>query len=675
MTIALLLACGPPPPPAPTASPPPTGDSGAVAPPVSERIEVWVTLDGEPVEGAWVGIGGGDHAYTGPDGRAQLWLGDGDRVIASHPEARTLSVPATDGARVELTRFATEDNPAYVFQDPGIPGERGTTAQCGHCHASMLVDWAASPHRTSASNPVVHDVFAGTSRHTDADACAQAGGRWLEGLEPGTRVPTGRCYLGAGTLPDLNPHCGDTVSCDTVATDTGGCADCHAPGIDGPVGGRSLLDATGRAYSEGIHCDVCHKVERVDLGAAPGIAGALQLLRPSEPSTMVGFDWAPLTFGPLPDVPNPRMGAVPREHFREAVFCAGCHESVQPALIPGQSLDPARWPDGLPVHSTYSEWAAGPYAPESPCQSCHMPPETRYGNAADLDLETPLIGVASGWFRAPGATRRHLWDGPRGDGPLLRLAAALDLETRIEEDDFVVDVTTTNVGAGHAIPTGEPMRSMILVVEARCDGEPLAPSGGDVVPDFGGALDQKAAGEDWTRWPGAQVGQLLRVVEEGPPRDYTGPLRFGDGSFSPEEKGLRVERYVGTSTIVGLDGDRVLLDRPLPEGDRVYRVDGAGLPDDGEPSRAWAGAPGFAFARVLVDAENQRQVPHHRAVDIAVDNRIPPLSSVTTTHRFSSDCAAPTAHARLIHRPYPLREAHRRGWDAQDRLMAEVMAP
>lgn len=670
----MLAGC----PPAPTPSdPPPTDsptpvDSGLPSTDLPETVDVTVTLDGVPVEGAWVTVGGGMRALTDANGVASVQP-DGTRwLIASHPEARTQATEArAETATIELTRFSLLDNPDYAFQDPGVPGERGTTAQCGHCHGSMVVDWAASPHRDSASNPVVHDVFAGTARYEDAAACTNAGGTWQQGIEPGTGAAVERCYLGAGTLPDLNPECGDPASC-AAAAETGGCADCHAPGIDGQLGGRSLLEATGLAYHEGIHCDVCHKAESVDLTAAPGVAGALRLLRPSEPSTSPAFAWAPLTFGPYPDVANPRMGASPRDHFRTASFCATCHELVQQAAIPGQSLDDARWPDGLPIHSTFSEWEQGVYAPSSPCQSCHMPPENRYGNSADLTIDAPLIDVASGWFRAPGSVRRHLWDGPRGDGPLLGLAAALDIDSQVAQGELVTTITTRNVGAGHAIPTGEPMRSLILVVEARCGSDVLTPIGGDVVPAFGGALDVRLAGEDWTTWPGAALGDRIRVVSRAGFRDYAGPGRFGDGSFTPEQKGMPVESYVGEATIVAMDGDVATLEPALPTGDVAYRVDGTGLPSDGEPSRAWAGAPGFAFARVLADAQGATQVPHHRAVDILSDNRLVPQGAFTTEHRFSSPCTDPSVTARLMHRAYPLVEARRRAWENTDRQMAEV---
>jgi len=662
-----------PPDPSPTVPIEHTADTGAPEVVGLNEVLVSVTLDGEPVGGAWVGVGGGMNTTTDPDGFATVTLDGGQTLVVSHPESRTLSAtPSGPTASVALLRFSRVDNPEYVFEDPGVAGELGDTSQCGHCHGSMVIDWTASPHRAAASNPVVHDVFAGTGQFFTESTCVLAGGVWREGIGPGTTAPADRCYLGDGTLPDLNDDCGVTVSCDAVASNTGGCADCHAPGVDGVLGGRSLLDAQGRSFTEGVHCDVCHKAESIDLGAPAGVAGALGILRPSEPGTSPVFEWDPLTFGPYPDVPNPRMGAVQRDHFRSAEFCAACHELTQPAQVDGEGLDPVRWPAGLPVHSTYSEWLAGAFAESSPCQSCHMPPDPRWGNAAELTEATAAVGLASGWWRAPGSVRRHLWDGPRGAEGLLDLAAALDLSATTDGGTTTVVVTTRNVGAGHAIPTGEPMRSLVLVVEARCGPSPLLAVGGDVVPSFGGALDERRADEDWSLWPGASVGDRIRVVSRAGWRDYSGPGPFGDGTFDVAAKGLPIEEWLGEAMVVSVSGDTVLLDAVLPPGDVAYRVDGSGLPSDGETSRAWAGAPGFAFARVLADAQGNRQVAHHRAVDIVSDNRLMPLQSAITTHRFAATCAEPVVTARLIHRPYPLAEARLRQWDARDQVMAEV---
>ncbi|MCB9761499.1 MAG: hypothetical protein H6739_16770 [Alphaproteobacteria bacterium] len=681
--LLLGMACKDDPEPTETASDStPTVDSvsDSTPEPTSFLVDVHITLDGEPVEGVVVAQGGAPERWlTDAGGDVRITFDntvEGDAVVvASHPEARILgafvTVPEGDAVSLvvlDLERYAAGDNLLYTFQDPGEPDIVDSTNQCSHCHVTLVDAWFGSPHRSSASNPRVQDLYAGVAAAwADAAACAAAGGQWLEGLAPGTRAPAERCYLGAGVLPDLNPDCAEDP-CDGQATAFGACADCHAPGIDGALGGRDLLEAEGFAYEDGVHCDVCHKVESIDLSAEAGVAGRLHLTRPSEELTGPLGPWEPLTFGPYDDVVNPRMGSVQRDHFREATFCAGCHELDQPALVPGVALDADRWPDGrLPVHSTYSEWAAGPMNPGVVCQSCHMPADADVGNAADLEneFEGVIIGIAAGWYRTPGAVRQHSWVGPRQpESRMLQLAATVDIEAERVDDAWEARVRVENAGPGHAIPTGEPLRSLLLTVTATCDGAPLDPVGGDVVPDYGGAVAERAG--DLSVWPEAQVGDRIRVAARGEGFvDYDGVGPFAtDGRFDADEKGIPVLSYVGEAEVIGVsEGGAVTTSPALPSGDVAWLV---------RDTRMLAGAPGWGFARVMVDADGARMAPHHRAVDVASDNRLKPRTAWTSTHRFDGGCEAPVFEATLLHRPLPLALAAERGWEAEDAVMVEA---
>jgi hypothetical protein len=662
-----------------------TSTETGATPDTLER-DVLVLLDGEPLEGALVMQGGtGVAVSTDADGRALATVDmtiPGEIVLmAAHELARTKATyPMFEQAGelvIELATIAPGDNEAYAFNDPGVPGVGGTTLQCGHCHVRLKDDWHGSPHRRAASNPVVHDIYAGAAASfADPGACASAGGQWWVGVIPGTGEPGSRCYLGAGALPDLNEGCGVIDACDAVASEFGACADCHAPAIDGVLGGRDLLEAVGISYEAGVHCDLCHKVESVDVEAPPGVAGRLQIHRPLEPTMSPGVGpWLPLAFGPYPDVPNPRMGVSARDHFTTAEFCAGCHQLDQAALVPGTSLDPLRWPGAtLPIHSTYEEWRAGPFFEVAPCPSCHMPADPEAGNGADLDADDiPLQGIARGWLRPPGAVRRHQWVGPRTpESGMLQLAAAIFIDKAIVGQTLTATVTVRNVGAGHAIPTGEPLRSLLLFVQARCGAAPQRAIAGDAIPEFGGWLDRKASPEDWSMWPGAQIGDVVRVVVDEGFVDYEGFGPFGDGSFDATQKGLPRLRVVGQATVVDVVGDVVTFDVPLPVGDLAYR----GRPDVfvGDPldAEAVAGAPGFAFARLLADADGEPFVPHHRAVDVVSDNRILPQQEWTSTHEFTVDCADPVVDAMLVHRAYPIELAAERGWANPQQVMVEV---
>jgi hypothetical protein len=664
-----------------------TDDSTPTDTRTSLPLRVVVTLDGKPVEGATVMQGGlHDEWTTGADGSVDLVADltvEGEAfIIAAHPEARTSGdhVPSdNESLSIALTRFSPIDNEDYVFRHPGTPELSVNTSFCAHCHMTIVEDWYASPHRESASNDVVHDVYAGAAAAYDDEAtCIAAGGRWAQGIGPGTAAAADRCYVGEGVLPTLNPGCEKVVgSCDETATEFGACADCHAPGIDGKLGGRSLLEATDIAYDYGVHCEVCHHVESIDLEAPAGVAGRLHILRPSEPTVVPGLgDWVPLTFGPWPDVPTPVMGAVERALFHDGSLCSGCHQLDQEVLVPGATADLTRWPDGrLPVHTTYLEWKTGPFGEaDVACAACHMPPDPEPGNGGDLGnvVDVPP-GVAAGWYRPAGSVRKHAWYGPRQpDSQMLQLAASLRIDASIEKDTVLASVTVRNVGCGHALPSGEPLRSMLLFVEATCDGEPLAAIGGAAVPDFGGWLDRKVAGEDWSIWPGAAKGDVVRVVRlTGSFYDYEGYGPFGDGTFDPLGKGMPVEEVVGESAIVAIDGDVATFDPPLPVGDVAYRGDGGAL-QDGDPVTARAGAAGFGFARVLVGDDGTRMVPHYEAVDVASDNRILPQGAWVSEHTYATPCADPQIHAVLVHRPLPVQLSRERGWQTSDAVMAEV---
>ena len=418
--------------------------------PSAERyvpLRVETALDGEPVGGVVVYQPGTEQQWvSGEDGNVDVTLDThvtGEVAIAaSHPQARIKgtefyfieTIPET--YTINLTRFDHTDHEEYVFQDPGTPEENYNTNQCAHCHVTINEDWISSVHAQSASNPKLHNIYSGTHSAQDQDACNSVGGSW--GLWPkmGSDEETEQCFSGVSLWDSINSECTDPLNCETVQS--GFCADCHAPGIDGVLGGRNLLEAQGRSFSHGVHCDVCHKVESVDLTSPdPGVAGALRILRPAEPP-FPGSIANAIMFGPHGDVLNPRMGSVQRDHFQNSDLCFGCHQFDQPILVT-ENIDNIRWPQGtLPIHSTYDELKQGPLA-DIACQSCHMPPDPQVGNGADLGNIIDLNpDIASGWYRPAGQVRKHGWYGPRSDEPMLQLAASLHVDSVQQNDELNV---------------------------------------------------------------------------------------------------------------------------------------------------------------------------------------------------------------------------------------------
>ncbi|MEO1232566.1 MAG: hypothetical protein AAFZ18_27085 [Myxococcota bacterium] len=656
-------------------------DAGAVLP---EAVRVRVLLDGAPATGARVSYGGsGIFTETSSTGWVEVILrprtpGPDTVIIAAHPEARThvalLGPGRPSVIEIALERFSPVDNPAYRFADPGEPDRRATTNQCAHCHVTMNEAWITSSHRESARNPILLDVYTGVSRAaTTSTACDEASGSWVTSRVPGSDVTGARCHLGDGALDVLNPDC---VSPPCEGPEMGDCAGCHAPGIDGATSGRGLLEARGRAFEYGVHCDVCHRVESVRLGEAPGVAGALRILRPSERD---GFGlnedgWLPVTFGPSWDSPNPKMGSVPRAHFLGPELCAGCHEQERSVLVAGVNLDPVRWPSGrLPIYSTYSEWRRGPYADAVSCQGCHMPPDPAAENGGDLQLLADAsTGIAGGWPRPPGAVRSHAFVGPRTEGAgLLQMAASVRVTAEVQGAAYDVRVVTRNVGAGHALPTGAPSRQLFLRVEATCGGAALAAVGGDAIGPLGGYEEWRLGPFEASGWPRARAGDRLFALADGGRADYDGPPPFESGGrFTAAEKGRTRWLAAGTAEILSVDDGRIELDAEFSGTvQAVVRVrPGASGPE------ALAGRPGTSFARVTSGRDGALGVPHHAAVDVVRDDRLKPRQARETTHRFRvpQSCSGQlAARAVLVYRPLPRFRTERRGWSRSDIVMAE----
>lgn len=677
-----------------------------------ESFEVsGIVTDGEvPLEGAIVMQGGGSPDFvTGPDGAFTITITAAIPGVPAIVAAKTgyrakglelLEVPGP--IELALSVVSPPDNQGYKYGKPGV-GDAAldtSTAFCGHCHTTFTAQFQTSAHARATKDPLVQDLYAGVAGAlSDAASCAAAGGVLRQGKKPGsTNEASERCYLGAGVLPDLNPGCAaGPASCDDPALDPalaptafGACADCHGAGIEGKLGGRDLLEATGLAFEHGNHCDVCHHVSDIDLSKPAGTAGRLVIHRPSDHVGDIGGPLRQVMFGPLPDVPNEFMGGSYQPKFATSELCAGCHQHLQPALVPGESLDPSRWPDGLPVHTTYDEWSESAYATTGvPCQHCHMPPDDT-GLWSSLDVTTPEnASLVFGFVRPPTQLRQHTFRGPLAGAPrLIDGAVGLFVSAGSQNGELVVSLGVQNFAAGHALPTGEPMRSLVLVLDgASCNG-PLIPSSGATIEDVGGVVAQGVVGGDVTAqgsslvWSGgalrAKIGDVVRFVRPtGVYDDYPAVGFFADPLLTPYDKGLELAAPVASAVVNGVGAGVLSLDQTpnVAAGDVVFLGDAAPLSFvDGDPSRALAGLPGRTFAKVLTDSSGARFVPHHRAVDITSDNRIPPAAVAWSAHGFTLPvgCASATVHATLLYRPMPLGLSRERGWDGRDFVVAEA---
>lgn len=206
------------------------------------------------------------------------------------------------------------------------------------------------------------------------------------------------------------------------------CDRCHSP-LTQELGGQD------ERTREGVGCDVCHGIARVE-------SGELAQRWSLELETQ-------LRYGPLCDAKDHyfhRMGCAPIQQTSE--LCAACHK-----------LD---WSSAkgtvLPVLSEYREWKASPYAAQDmQCQYCHMPDErAEVAKGAGLRDEVSHHGFLA---RASDLRRNAL-------GMEVRMQATSDKNVKIG-----VDMINR---AGHGLPSGFPGRQVVLSVRLEpVDGPPL----------------------------------------------------------------------------------------------------------------------------------------------------------------------------------------------------------
>lgn len=224
------------------------------------------------------------------------------------------------------------------------------------------------------------------------------------------------------------------------------CNGCHAP-IAVMAGELTGLDHSilATVSAESVTCDFCHQVT----GAGRPGNGSFEFAAP-DGTKRAQFD----------DAKSPVHETSFSEVHTKAEFCGMCHDVYHPV-------------NDLQLEATYTEWLNGPYAAEGiVCQDCHMTPGP--------GVIYPNPGKAAPF----GPDRDHVylmtWAGGNtalGPADLAeeRLQAAARVSVKAPEyiepgSTGGIEITVSNVGAGHYIPTGlTEFRQMWLEVTATDD--------------------------------------------------------------------------------------------------------------------------------------------------------------------------------------------------------------
>lgn len=376
---------------------------------------------------------------------------------------------------LELYPVPRQDNNRYRFLSP---------VQCAQCHNTLARYWDQSKMAHTTSNPKVINMYDGSS--------------------------TSRALAGPGYQVD-NPG------------KVGTCAVCHAPSAAVTADSSKDLKSILRSRSiewDGVSCDYCHKVNKVIRDESV----------PSKMKPLFRRQQAPksnsiLVFGPYDDVVNGIMAASYNPVYGKSVFCATCHDHFE--TLPNSTewdrkkvYSDVEWQgfglkgaNQLPVQTTYREWKlwqtslpSGDPDEGKTCQSCHMSwrkdmlPYDEY-------LVDGRVREAMGTKRDPAAIHPHQFDGTTPTQ--VKSALALEIEAAVQDSTVAVKIHITNVAGGHWVPTGETMRSIMLLVSGTdSKGAPLNMISGETLPGWAGQGPVEEG--NYGGLPGAMFAKVMR---------------------------------------------------------------------------------------------------------------------------------------------------------------------
>jgi hypothetical protein len=436
-----------------------------------------------PVENARVRIIGTDNfTLTDRQGRYEL-------QTAHSARERVIVTAGKEGwfNNGQIANFSgrTRDiflNPVYLDDRAGYRFISPVT--CARCHIKLTRYYDQSKMAHTTSNPKLLNMYYGTDAFN------------RPGVGPGYRLDN----------PDSE----------------GNCTTCHAPSAAGAIpASQDLKNVLGSPSTEwdGISCDYCHKVRKVikDKTKPSQTTAVHERQTPVQGNSI-------LVFGPYDDVVAPPMAASYNPIFDQGQFCSLCHSQSQ-KLASGKVWDSskiysaAEWKafglkdkTSIPIQTTYQEWKqwqdqlpAGDTNKGKKCQDCHM---SWRKEMLPYDNYVVDQNARNMWgnFRSPKNIRPHHFDG--GTEIQLKTALGLELEGDVSDNKLTITAFITNTNGGHWVPTGETMRSVMLLLRATdSSGKPLKMINGSKLPDWAGKGNVKTG--HYAGLPGAAFARVL----------------------------------------------------------------------------------------------------------------------------------------------------------------------
>jgi len=395
--------------------------------------------------------------------------------------------------QIQLEPLNATDNPNYLWIDADL--RSNSMLNCAGCHANSSLglneytEWNTDGHSKSLVVPYFWTTYLGI----DVNGSPGQPTRWgISGDGGKLRLP-----------PDpMQPDYGPGYQLD-YPNQNGNCAFCHAPaaisGMQQDANLTSLISGSWgnrvNVATEGITCDVCHKVMDVFLDEhqlpyveRPGIL-SFSFVRPTPGLQFISGPGSHMA------ISNSNVKRTCAPVFSESKFCASCHYGKF---------------SGIEIYASYKEWLGSPYNQPNQnyrsCQDCHMPSTEPIGNTT-LD-ERGACSELNQKFR--DFSHNMMKDGPDPDNALRTIPLMVKDAATIAIDKIVLGggqvifgVTVVNSGAGHKFPTDSPLRHLILLVEVRDENN-------NSLTQVGGPMIPKVGDSDYVGYPGQIYANLLK---------------------------------------------------------------------------------------------------------------------------------------------------------------------
>lgn len=243
---------------------------------------------------------------------------------------------------------------------------------------------------------------------------------------------------------------------------------------------RDPANAYYDAAADGVSCTLCHQItDSADLGTTAGFSGHYAIDTYANPIER------PI-YGPYPNIfAEPMRNHVSytpaySPHIQQSELCATCHNLYTPYVDEAGNV--ISTPEtGYPEQMSYSEWLASDFADTKSCQDCHMPRtngvvmasrpmwlNTLRDNFATHKLiggNVLLLDILQNNQAELAATTANIPQTILETRDMLKSAAGIELVQSSLANGTLAFTLKVNSLTGHKLPTGIPLRRIILHVK------------------------------------------------------------------------------------------------------------------------------------------------------------------------------------------------------------------